>query len=186
MEPSDAVLLAACRQGDEAAWVALVTRYQRLIYSIARKAGLDEELAADTLQRVFAALIEHLDDIEQPALVGAWLVRTARREAWRLKRIERGAPLAVGELLEEFEQIVDTEPLPDDVIQRLEEQHRVRAALAALDERCRTLLTQLYYQTEQLTYAEIAARSGVPVGSIGPSRARCLEKLRRLLEQDES
>ena len=89
MEPSDEALVLACRHGDATAWETLVDRYQRLIYTICRHAGLDEEQAADVFQRVFEALFRHLDDVEQPALIGAWLATTARHEAWRLSRRER-------------------------------------------------------------------------------------------------
>ncbi len=80
-----------------------------------------------------------------------------------------------------FEVIVDDNPLPDEVLLQLEEQHRVRTAVGELDERCKTLLTMLYYQTEPPSYAEIAQAFGAPEGSIGPTRARCLKKLLRLL-----
>src|SRR5262245_15584979 len=89
MEPSDEALVLACRNGDTVAWERLVDRYQRLVYSIARHAGLDQEQSADVFQLVFAALVEHLGKIEQPALIGAWLVTTARHEAWRFSRRER-------------------------------------------------------------------------------------------------
>src|SRR5215207_7363291 len=91
MEPSDEALLLACRNGDATAWESLVERYQRLVYSIARHAGLDQEQAADVFQRVFVQLVEHLGRIEQPALLGAWLMTTARHEAWRFSRRERMA-----------------------------------------------------------------------------------------------
>ena len=91
MEPSDEALVLACRSGDATAWAMLVDRYQRLVYSIARHAGLDHEQSADVFQLVFATLVEHLGQIEQPALIGAWLVTTARHEAWRFSRHERMA-----------------------------------------------------------------------------------------------
>ncbi|MDB5076880.1 MAG: putative polymerase sigma factor, partial [Chloroflexi bacterium] len=86
MEVSDGALLLACRQNDQAAWVALIARYQRLIYSIPRRAGLNPEQAADVFQQVFATLVEHLDQIEHPDRIGPWLVTTARRETWRVSR----------------------------------------------------------------------------------------------------
>ena len=71
MEPSDEALVIACRNGDRAAWEALVERYQRMIYNIARQAGLDEGLSADVFQAVFTTLLEHLDKIDRPAMIGA-------------------------------------------------------------------------------------------------------------------
>jgi RNA polymerase sigma factor (sigma-70 family) len=182
MEPSDESLVLACQRGEVAAWEALVDRYQRLIYTIARHAGLDEELAADAFQRVFANLVEHLHSIEQPAMIGAWLATTARHEAWRISRRERLARTA-GEYDQLTDSPGDTVP-PDEMLLRLEEQQQIRTAMTALDERCRRLLTALFYQPEPPAYSQIATMLGMSEGSIGPTRARCLQKLRRLLEQD--
>src|SRR6185369_17971886 len=83
MNLSDEALVLACRRGDETAWEALIERFQRLIYSIPRRAGLDEDAAADVFQNIFANLVERLDRIEQPDRIHAWLVTTAKRETWR-------------------------------------------------------------------------------------------------------
>lgn len=100
MEPSNEALIQGCRRGDGAAWETLIARYQRLVYSIPRRAGLDEDRSADVFQRVFEKLVEHIDRIEQPARIGGWLAITARREMWRLSQREsatsisgRGSPL---------------------------------------------------------------------------------------------
>lgn len=187
MEPSDAALVAACRQGDAAAWEQLVLRYQRLVYSIPRRAGMDEDTAAEVFQQVFATLVEKLDSIEQPERIGAWLATTARRETWRVSRREsRGVSFAQGQDDEDaINGLVDQTLLPDELLVRLEEQHRVRLAVEALDERCCQLLTMLFYQSDPPSYAEIAAALGTTEGGIGPTRARCLQKLRRLLEETE-
>lgn len=183
MEPSDEVLVLACRGGDAAAWEELVGRYQRLVYSIPRRAGLDEDAAADVFQRVFATLVEKIEQIEQPERINAWLVTTARRETWRTARRNRyDLPLAVDDGEDAGYDPPDTALLPDETLIRLEAQHTVRLALAELDERCRNLLNLLFYQVTPPPYAEIAAAVGVPAGSIGPTRARCLQKLRRLLD----
>jgi RNA polymerase sigma factor (sigma-70 family) len=181
MEPSDEALVLACRQGDATAWEALVERYQRLIYTISRHAGLDEEQSADVFQRVFMTLVEHLHSVEQPALIGAWLATTTRHEAWRLSRRERMARMS-GEHADLLAPLSDVAPMPDELVLRLEEQHRVRVAVATLEERCRRLVTILFYRPEPPSYAEIATTLGMSEGSIGPTRARCLQKLRRLLE----
>jgi RNA polymerase sigma factor (sigma-70 family) len=183
--PSDETLVLACRRGDAAAWEALVARYQRLVYTVPRRAGLSDDLAADVFQHVFATLVEQLDRIEQPGRLAAWLVTTARRETWRVGRRESAAGrLTRGEdVTEEAREIPDTQPLPDELLLRLEEQHLVRQAVEALDERCRTLLLLLFYQPEPPPYAEIATALGTSEGSIGPTRARCLQKLRRMLTE---
>jgi RNA polymerase sigma factor (sigma-70 family) len=153
-----------------------------LIYTIARRAGLDTDQSADVFQRVFAILVENLDHIEQPALIGAWLVTTARREAWRLNKQERTRKAHSSEPGDHAPMLLDRAALPDEVVLRMEEQHNVRTAVVALDERCRQLLTMLFYRPDPLPYAEIAATLDMREGSIGPIRARCLQKLRRILD----
>jgi RNA polymerase sigma factor (sigma-70 family) len=187
MQPTDKELLIACRNGDESSWAALVNRYQRLIYAIPRRAGLNDDQVAEVFQEVFVTLFQKLNDISEPERLHAWLVTTARRKTWRLLTKERfqkiGGPLEDDAVEKLFAAIPDNAPLPDEMLVRLEEQHQIRLALSALDERCRGLLTMLYYQTEPPSYAEIAAAFGIPEGSIGPTRARCLKKLLQLLEQ---
>ena len=186
MEPTDKQLLLACRRGEEAAWEALVRRYQRLIYAIPQRAGLDADAAAEVFQEVFMTLLQKVNHIEQPERLHAWLVTTARRKTWRA--ISRHRPERQGNVDAESEEndamlnLPDNAPLPDEMMAKLEEQHRVRAALDALDDRCKKLLTLLYYETEPPSYAVIAAELGTPEGSIGPTRARCLKKLTHLLE----
>jgi RNA polymerase sigma factor (sigma-70 family) len=186
MEQTDRDLVLACRRGDETAWEALVGRYQRLIYTIPRRAGLDEDLSSDVFQEVFATLFEKLDGLEQPEKLKAWLVTTAKRKTWRLISRE-GRPSKFEDTDDEgdieFDKLPDNAPLPDEVLVQLEEQHRVRSAVASLNERCRKLLTLLFYQQEPPPYSEIAAQIGTTEGSIGPTRARCLQKLLRLLEK---
>lgn len=185
MEVSDPQLLLACRRGDEAAWEKLVHRYQRLIYTIPQRAGLNEDQAAEVFQEVFTTLFEKMDEIHQPDRLQAWLVTTARRKTWRI--ISRARPLQQASYDDEVMddsllELPDNTPLPDDVMTRLEEQHRVRTAFAELDERCQKLLTMLYYEAEPPAYSAIAAILGTPEGSIGPTRARCLKKLTRILK----
>lgn len=181
MTQTDEALLTACRRGDEAAWEALVKRYQRLIYAVARRAGLNEDLASEVFQDVFTTLLENLDTIEHPSRIHAWLVTTARRKTWRLIRRERATQSASTPDDEEVAGLLDTLPdqssLPDEVVLQLEEQHMVRVALDQIDERCRRLIQMLFYAPEPPPYSEIAAALGTTEGSIGPTRARCLKKL---------
>lgn len=180
---SDESLLIACRQGDEHAWESLVERYQRLVFSIPRSAGLSSEAAADVFQAVFATLIEQLERIEQPERLRAWLVTTARRETWRVCRKERVVDHT--DLDDQLIFLSDDQLLPDEVLLRLESQHEVRAAVNLLDQRCRTLIMLLFYRVDPAPYDEIAAILQTTEGSIGPTRARCLQKLRRLLSTQE-
>lgn len=184
----DAALLRACREGDPEAWEALVRRYQRLIYAIPRRAGLSDDLAAEVFQRVCVTLIEHLDRITQPERLSAWLTTTARRESWRQLRAQRATlTLATGEdAADALHDLPDDAFLPDELVERAEQQHSVRLALAELDERCRDLLHLLFYRNEPPPYAEIAAALNMPAGSIGPTRARCLQKLQRILGEHDT
>ena len=185
MEDSDLQLVLACRRGDQFAWETLIRRYQRLIYAIALRAGLDEDRAAEIFQDVFTTLFQKLSDIEQPEKLQAWLVTTTRRKTLRaisqakvrqMSHVNTDEPPHVATLMDEA-------PLPDEQLLILEEQHRIRTALSSLDERCRTLLEMLFYVAEPPSYADIANYLGLPEGSIGPTRARCLAKLLRLLKK---
>lgn len=184
---SDEQLLAGCRGGEEGAWEALVRRYQRLIYAVPRRAGLDEEAAAEIFQEVFATLLESIDFIEQPSRLHAWLVTTAKRKTWRaVGRAKAARQFATGEDTAgegEMYDVPDESILPDDALAQLEQQHLVRAALAELEDRCRTLIEMLFYRHEPPPYSEIAAALGTSEGSIGPTRARCLKKLLSVLKK---
>jgi RNA polymerase sigma factor (sigma-70 family) len=184
VEPTDEALIQACLRGESSAWETLVQRYQRLIYSIPLRAGLGEDLAAEVFQHVFATLVEQLPSIRHPDRIKAWLVTTAKRESWRISREQResGASTSMPEGTGNGGMdVVDHDPLPDEIVERLEQQHAVRMAVNRLDERCRTLLLMLFYEADRPAYAEIAARLGTSPGSIGPTRARCLEKLRGMM-----
>ncbi len=179
-DASDEALLQACRRGDQDAWDVLVKRFERLVFTVPRRAGLDEDSAADVFQTVFTRLVGALDAIERPDRLRAWLVTTARRETWR--QLARRVPTVTAhpdadEMDDEIERVPDPAPLADEQIERLETQHTVRQAVESLDDRCRELITMLFLTPEPPPYTEIAERLGVPLGAIGPNRARCLKKL---------
>jgi RNA polymerase sigma factor (sigma-70 family) len=184
---SDEGLVFACRRGEANAWSMLVNRYQRLIYAIPRRAGLDEDQVAEVFQRTFTKLFENLERINQPNRIQAWLVTTARRETLSLIHQQRREPALWdidnhhGE--SRYEAMPDDAPLPDEALERLQEQHTIRTALESLGEPCCQLLKMLFYRADLLSYAEVAAALNMPEGSLGPTRARCLQKLRHLLEQ---
>src|SRR5918911_2148835 len=115
MELSDASLLRACRGGDQEAWTTLVNRYHSQIYTIPRRAGLDEEAAADVFQRVFATLVEHLDTLTDPDRLRAWLVTTARRESWRIGR-QQAAARNRSAREDEAVEVPDADLLPDELL----------------------------------------------------------------------
>ena len=180
----DRELIAACLDGDSTAWETLITRYQRLIYSIPMKARLSSDDAADIFQSVCLKLYEKLSTLRDHERISSWLITTTTREVWRVTaRLRRDAPAAPvdDEGADAINQIPSTGPLADEQRQALEQQQIVRQSVEALPERCRNLVTMLFYEKDELSYAEIARRMNMPVPSVGPTRARCLEKLKKLL-----
>ena len=182
----DSQLVSACLRGDAGAWDALIERYQALIYSTLLKQGLSSADADDMFQDVCLILFRYLEDLRDSSRLSGWLISTARREAWRLKR-RRGAALA-SELAEREWEMESAEPVaqaaapsPDQEILALQEQQLVREGLARLGDRCRELLTFLYLREPPGSYAEVVERFGMPQGSIGPTRARCLQQLQKHL-----
>ncbi len=186
LERSDAELVHACRRGDESAWNALVDRYQRLIITIPRRAGLTEEQAADVFQEVFLTLFEKLDEIEQPEKIRSWMVTTAKFKTWGIVRGEKGfrTPETEEEMELEMASLADASPLADDLLIELEQQHQIRAALKELEERCQKILSMIYLRDAgAASYAEVAAAIGVGETSISPMRSRCLQKLAKKLTE---
>ena len=184
----DRPLVRACLAGDRQAWEALIHRYERLLYSIPLRCGLTRDDADDVFQTVCVKLLENLDKLRDEAYLTGWLITTARRESWRVQRLRgRDAPFAEPEPGEagesSLDSLADEDPLPQEEMIRLEEAQMVRVAMRELEERCRTLLELLYHADPELSYAEIAQRLNVSVGAIGPTRGRCLQKLRRVLER---
>ena len=183
-EGADAArIIARCRKGEQKAWDELVAKFQRLIISIPRRAGLSEEQAADVFQDVFLTLFQKLDEIEQPERIRSWFVTTAKFKTWSIVRSSKGtSAYATEEEMEtELMSLPDGSPLADESLVKLEEQHLVRTAMEKLDERCQTILKMLYLADAAASYEYVAAEIGVGASSISPLRSRCLEKLRKLL-----
>lgn len=185
LEKSDAELIAACRRGIESAWNELVDRYQRLIVTIPRRAGLSEEQAADILQEVFLTLFEKLDEIQQPDKIRSWMVTTAKFKTWSAVRGEKNlySPESEAAMEAEMASLPDRSPLAEDALIELEQQHLIRTALKKLEEKCQTILSMIYLRDMAASYAEVAREIGVGETSISPLRARCLKKLAKILEK---
>jgi RNA polymerase sigma factor (sigma-70 family) len=170
-------LVMRARNGDQLAWNALVERYAPLIWSLCRRYRLDgaDADAADVGQDVWLQLVNQLDKIRDPAALLGWLATTTRRECQRARN-KTQAPHATMQAL-------DADNIPDDQADTLEqvlaaERHAaLREALAQLPPRCQQLIA-LLIKDPPVPYAQISARLGIPVGSIGPNRRRCLDKLR--------
>ena len=177
----DARLVARCLEGDARAWEALVRRHERLVYAVARSWRLADDDLADVFQEVFAALVRGLPRLRDARTLVRWLSSTterlARTTALRRRR-EEGLRAGDDTALERLGS--DEAPVGAD-LELLERQAIVRLALAAIAERCRRLLTALYYDDPPPAYADLARRLGVPVGSLGPTRVRCMDRLREQL-----
>ncbi len=175
-------LLVRCRDGDSSAWEELVGRYERLVFGVALREGLDRDDAADVVQTVFEALLTSLHTIRESERVASWLLVVTRRQVWRLRtRRLREHPVS------------EVDPrlglVPGQARDGVEDADRVvdlYEALSHLKAPCRDLLMALYFDPSEPSYEQVALRLGRPVGSIGPSRARCLEHLRRILASENS
>ena len=170
-------LVTRAKNGEQQAWDALVERYASLIWSICRHYRLDGADAEDVGQAVWLKLVTHLDHLREAAALPGWLVTTTRRECGRV--INAADARRAGERVLIADNIAETET--DIVEQELlvaEQQAVLRDALARLPPGCRQLLV-LLSADPPVPYAEISARLGISVGSIGPNRRRCLDRLGR-------
>jgi RNA polymerase sigma factor (sigma-70 family) len=171
--PNVSALVGAAAAGDQHAWNALVARFDGLVWAVARAHRLSGADAADVVQTTWLRLVEHLERLDDPERVGAWLATTARRESFKaLKRAARQVPTAPDEV-----------PVPaidgrlDAGLLATERDQALWHAFAGLDPECQALLRMLVADPTP-SYDEISEALGRPIGSIGPTRARCLEKLR--------
>ena len=169
-------LVTRARNGEDQAGDALVERYAPLIWCICRRHRLDAADAEDVGQSVWVQLLDQLDKIRVPAALPGWLATTTRRECLRVLRAAPGPTSAVHPL--------DAENMPDEQAEAVEqdllvaERHAaLREAFSHLPPHCQRLMTMLIADPPA-SYAEISASLGIPVGSIGPKRGRCLDKLR--------
>jgi RNA polymerase sigma factor (sigma-70 family) len=182
MAEETAMLLESARQGDQVAWDALVERFNGLVWSIARGYRLDVADAQDAVQMTWLRLVEHLNRISDPERLAAWLATTARRECLQLlRKASRDRPAAL-------ESTVSDIPDPDapvDAAMLLAERDRALwRALSSIGKRCQQLLRVLMASPPP-AYKEVAAALDMPIGTIGPTRQRCLGKLRQVVLADE-
>lgn len=182
---SDRELLLACRGRDRGAWRRLLGKYERLVYSIPLRYGLAREDAADVAQLTFTALIQNLDDLPEDSRLGGWLSTVAKRHTWKLlgrKRRESASEHLEGKDLTGNAVLLGKSDA--ESIEHWELTEWLEGGLDKVGDPCRELLLALYFRPEQPSYAEISASFGMPVGSIGPTRARCLKRLRKALDAD--
>lgn len=172
-------LVRRAAEGDRRAWERLVDQYARLIWSITGEFRLVESDAADVAQTTWLRLLEHIDRIEYPDRVGSWLAATARNEC--LRSIAAHKRVVLGHDEAELGEAVAAEPELDARLLADERAQVVRDALSCLPRRWQRLLEMLMADPPA-SYAEISDQLDLPIGSIGPTRGRCLARLRVLLQ----
>jgi RNA polymerase sigma factor (sigma-70 family) len=170
-------LVTRARTGDKQAWDAIVERYAPLVWSICRRYRLADADAADVGQAVWLQLVGHIGQIRAPAALPGWLAGTTGRECGRIVRAARRTS-PPGQMLNASDISDEQAASPDDELLQAERHAALREALAHLPPPGQQLIA-LLTQDPPLPYAQISARLGIPVGSIGPSRSRYLAKLRR-------
>ena len=170
-------LLTAAGFGDQSAWDRIVEKYTRLVWSVARGYRLSDADAADVCQTTWLRLVENLGRITDPDRLAGWLATTTRREAIRiLTKQNREYPVLDGD--DEVDDDEQHDPEARTIVQ--DEYRELWIAFAALSERCKALLRVLAVSPLE-NYAQVAVALGMAVGSIGPTRARCLDRLRARL-----
>lgn len=185
-ELTDKELVIACLANSEAAWEILIARYERLIYSIPINLKMSQQEALEVFQSVCFILLKKLSTLRDQERIYSWLITTTTRECWRIKAMkqrELAAPQSTGS---------NGSAVPGDTLtaeqlayerRMADERHKIiREAVSTLPERCRELILMLFYLNDEPTYEDIAERLNMPVSSIGPTRARCLQKLRKILQ----
>ena len=173
-------LVMCAAQGDRHAWERLVDQYSRLLWAMTRDFKLREGDAADVVQATWLRLLEHIDRIEYPERIGSWLATTARHECLRhLAAGKRVIPVQDDNVA--FSTAVAHQPEADERLLADERARAVREALSTLPSRSQRLL-ELLMADPPVSYTEISEQLGLPIGSIGPTRGRCLERLRPMLQ----
>jgi RNA polymerase sigma factor (sigma-70 family) len=175
-----AALFSAYRTGDERKMGELVALLSPILWHTARAQRLDHDSAEDVVQTAWLALVRSADSVADPQAVLQWLIVSVRREAWRVvKRSDRVQP-------REFEAddvVTSPHDVPEELVLRDDGDSRLWQHIEQLNERCRALLRVIAF-ADRPDYASVAKALGMPVGSIGPTRGRCLAKLRQQLAAD--
>jgi RNA polymerase sigma factor (sigma-70 family) len=175
-DPLVIALVARAAAGDQGAWNEIVERYAPLVWSICNRYRLSSHDVEDVGQTVWLRLVEQLGNLREPAALPGWLATTTQRECVRVVRAARRLDHA-GQVPEDVESLAGPAEIEQEIL-TAQTHSALRAALAELPARCRQLLSMLISDPPH-SYAEISTIMQVPIGSIGPERGRCLERLRR-------
>jgi RNA polymerase sigma factor (sigma-70 family) len=177
---SDRDLIRGCHKGSVGAWRRLLEKYERIVFSVPRRYGLSTDDAADITQLTFTILVQSIDELPEDSKLGGWLTTVARRHTWRLLERNRRQGVTRHAALEESARLQSTDP---ETVEKWVLTEWLDHGLSMVSRQCRDLLSALYLDPKQPSYAEVAARLGMAVGSVGPTRIRCLERLKRVLDE---
>ena len=175
----DTRLVKECLRSNEEAWSLLIDKYKALIYSIPVKYGLPQQEAADVFQATCAELLVRLPELREPRALPKWLMQVAHHECYRWKRqqqrmVSRDAEPDLPE--------PETPAIAESVIQQTQEEQMLREAMSSLSPQCRRLVELLFFETPARPYTDVAKGLGLAVGSIGFTRQKCMDRLRRQLD----
>jgi len=176
----DARIVQECLAGNQDAWSLLIDKYKALIYSIPVKYELSPQDASDVFQSTCTELLVSLPKLREPRALPKWLIQVAHHECYRLKRLNQRVVSSDAELpLPEAE----SPPIAETLVSQAQGEQMLREAMAALSPQCRRLVELLFFVTPARPYTAVAAELGLAVGSIGFTRQKCIQRLRRQLEQ---
>jgi len=176
---SDVELIRRCLDGQEAAWNELIDKYKALIYSVPVKYGLQPQEAADVFQGTCIELLTRLKELREPRALPKWLIQVAHHRCYHLRRQEKRFVSRDSEV-----DLPDPEvpAIADSLLRQTEEEQMLREAMAKLEPRCRKLIEMLFFEIPARPYAEVASELNLATGSIGLTRQKCMERLRKQLD----
>jgi RNA polymerase sigma factor (sigma-70 family) len=177
---NDARLVKECLSGNEEAWFLLIEKYKALIYSIPVKYNLSQPEAADVFQATCTELLIRLPQLREPRALPKWLMQVAHHECYRMKRMNQRV---VSRDAEPNLPEPEIPPIAERLMQQTQEEQMLREAVTALTPQCRRLVELLFFETPSRPYTEVAAELGLAVGSIGFTRQKCIERLKRQLTE---
>lgn len=176
---NDARLVKECLAGGEDAWSLLIEKYKSLIYSIPVKYGLPAQEAADVFQATCMELLARLPELREPRALSKWLMQVAHHQCYRWKQQQGRLVSRDSEDLP----VPETPAIAESLVQQTQEEQMLREAMRALSPQCQRMVELLFFETPARPYAEVAAELGLAVGSIGFIRQKCIERLRRHLDE---
>jgi RNA polymerase sigma factor (sigma-70 family) len=171
----NAELLRSAACGDDRAWTEIVQRYEGMVGAVVRSYRMQDADARDAEQRTWLRLVEHWDAVRDPERLGGWLATTASRECLRILRETRVI------VTDELDAVPDPDRTVEDQVVDADTVSRIRSIVAALPPRGRTIMMELFADDPR-PYAEVSRATGIPIGSLGPSRARLIDRVRRTFD----